>query len=43
MFDGKVEITKAYKNIIVMTGVEEEILFNLEGTFSHALMFLENQ
>jgi hypothetical protein len=34
MFDGIIEIRKAYDRVIVMTGVEEDKLLKLKGTSS---------
>jgi transposase InsO family protein len=36
IFDGKVEIRKAFDNMVVMTGVEDERLLKLKGTSVHA-------
>jgi hypothetical protein len=36
IFDGKVEIRKAFDNMVVMTRVEDGRLLKLKGTSSHA-------
>ena len=36
MFDGIIEIRRAYDNVIVMNGVEENKLLNLNGTSSNS-------
>jgi hypothetical protein len=36
IFDGKVEIRKAFDNIVIMIGVEDERLLKLKGTYVHA-------
>jgi len=39
MFDGKVEVRKALYHSLVMMGIEEERLLNLQGTSAHAQNF----
>ena len=36
MFDGIIEIRRAYDNVIVMTGVEDNKLLKLNGTSSNS-------
>ena len=42
MFYGKVEVTKASDNSLVMIGIEEERLLKLQGTSAHAKNFAYN-
>eukprot|EP00253_Pinus_taeda_P020188 PITA_20188 len=39
MFDGKLEVRKAFDHSLVMRGIEEERLFKLQGTSAHAQHF----
>ena len=36
MFGGKFEVKKSLDDIVVMKGIEEEMLLKLQGTYVHA-------
>jgi len=42
MFDEKVEVRKASDHSLVMTGIEEERLLKMQGTFAPAQNFSYN-
>ena len=42
MFDGKLEVRKAFDHSQVMRGIKEERLFKLQGTSTHAQHFSYN-
>jgi len=42
MFDGKIEVIKAFDHSLVMRGIEEERLLKLQGTSARAQHFSYN-